>query len=130
MNRGANMAKTEKQTKTSAVWFPAKTFGWGWGVPKTWQGWVALVGCLSAGMAPLVYVTTIYKGDTYCKELLDKHLKVSCDPSGASGVYLIGALLWLTAWVLILSMIANNHGEKPSWQWGNKKKHATKPKTD
>lgn len=23
-------------------WFPAKTHGWGWGLPATWQGWVVL----------------------------------------------------------------------------------------
>ena len=22
-------------------WFKAKTIGWGWGLPLTWQGWVA-----------------------------------------------------------------------------------------
>jgi hypothetical protein len=22
-------------------WFRAKTVGWGWGLPLTWQGWVA-----------------------------------------------------------------------------------------
>ena len=21
-------------------WFPAKTYGWGWGCPRKWQGWV------------------------------------------------------------------------------------------
>ena len=21
-------------------WFPAKRFGWGWGLPLSWQGWV------------------------------------------------------------------------------------------
>jgi hypothetical protein len=21
-------------------WFPAKRYGWGWGLPKTWQGWL------------------------------------------------------------------------------------------
>jgi hypothetical protein len=21
-------------------WFPAKRYGWGWGIPVTWQGWV------------------------------------------------------------------------------------------
>lgn len=21
-------------------WFPAKRYGWGWGLPATWQGWV------------------------------------------------------------------------------------------
>ncbi len=24
-------------------WFPAKRYGWGWGPPSTWQGWVVLV---------------------------------------------------------------------------------------
>ena len=23
-------------------WFPAKKYGWGWGVPQTWQGWLVL----------------------------------------------------------------------------------------
>ena len=29
-------------------WFPAKRrgFGWGWGPPRTWQGWAVLVGFL------------------------------------------------------------------------------------
>ncbi|MDN0075220.1 hypothetical protein QU481_09995 [Crenobacter sp. SG2303] len=35
-------------------WFPAKRYGWGWGLPSTWQGWLVLgvylvaliVGCL------------------------------------------------------------------------------------
>jgi len=25
-------------------WFPAKRYGWGWGLPITWQGWAVLVG--------------------------------------------------------------------------------------
>jgi hypothetical protein len=28
---------TSKQT-----WFPAKKYGWGWGIPTTWQGWCVL----------------------------------------------------------------------------------------
>jgi hypothetical protein len=24
-------------------WFPAKRYGWGWGVPASWQGWTVLV---------------------------------------------------------------------------------------
>ena len=23
-------------------WFPAKRYGWGWGMPSTWQGWLVL----------------------------------------------------------------------------------------
>jgi hypothetical protein len=24
-------------------WFPAKRYGWGWGLPSCWQGWGVLV---------------------------------------------------------------------------------------
>ena len=24
-------------------WFPRKTFGWGWGLPSTWQGWTVFL---------------------------------------------------------------------------------------
>ena len=30
-------------------WFPAKRYGWGWGFPATWQGWVVMA----------VYVLTV-----------------------------------------------------------------------
>ena len=23
-------------------WFPAKRYGWGWGLPVRWQGWVVM----------------------------------------------------------------------------------------
>lgn len=26
----------------NAYWFPAKKFGWGWGLPVVWQGWAVL----------------------------------------------------------------------------------------
>lgn len=28
-------------------WFHAKRYGWGWGLPATWQGWVVLVAWLA-----------------------------------------------------------------------------------
>jgi hypothetical protein len=27
----------------SDYWFPAKRYGWGWGLPSRWEGWVALI---------------------------------------------------------------------------------------
>jgi hypothetical protein len=37
-----------------AYWFPAKRYGWGWGLPVAWQGWVVLglyfVATISAGI--------------------------------------------------------------------------------
>ena len=34
-------------------WFPAKRYGWGWGLPVVWQGWfvVAAFACLVLGGA-------------------------------------------------------------------------------
>ena len=29
-------------------WFPAKRYGWGWGLPSAWQGWAALAVYLAA----------------------------------------------------------------------------------
>ena len=25
------------------IWFPAKRYGWGWGPPVAWQGWVVMI---------------------------------------------------------------------------------------
>src|SRR5258708_22000818 len=39
---------SNKQT----YWFPAKRYGWGWGLPSSWQGWVVLaafIGLLGDG---------------------------------------------------------------------------------
>jgi hypothetical protein len=29
-------------------WFPARRYGWGWGPPIRWQGWVVLISWLIA----------------------------------------------------------------------------------
>lgn len=28
--------------KEPDYWFPAKRYGWGWGPPSKWQGWLAM----------------------------------------------------------------------------------------
>jgi hypothetical protein len=47
-------------------WFHAKKFGWGWGMPATWQGWMTYVaylalilGCLVSTQAELRRVVCI-----------------------------------------------------------------------
>ena len=30
------------QQSPSPFWFPAKRYGWGWGLPSSWQGWAVL----------------------------------------------------------------------------------------
>jgi hypothetical protein len=32
-------------------WFPAKRYGWGWGLPMTWQGWLVLAAFLALVVA-------------------------------------------------------------------------------
>jgi hypothetical protein len=31
------------EPQENRYWFPAKRYGWGWGPPITWQGWVVTV---------------------------------------------------------------------------------------
>jgi len=75
------------------IWFPAKTYGWGWGLPNCWQGWVVmgLWAMLLAGGAAL---------------LLPNHL-------GFFTTYEV-------VMVMALITICYLKGEKPQWRWGKK----------
>jgi hypothetical protein len=33
----------EKGSSKLKYWFPAKRYGWGWGLPNCWQGWLVIV---------------------------------------------------------------------------------------
>jgi hypothetical protein len=35
----------KREDHMSRYWFPAKRYGWGWGLPVTWQGWAVLAAC-------------------------------------------------------------------------------------
>jgi uncharacterized membrane protein YhaH (DUF805 family) len=72
-------------------WFPAKRYGWGWGPPITWQGWVVLV----AWMAAILAATRF---------LMPRHPGI-----------LAGLLL---AMIAILLLICYAKGEPPAWRWG------------
>jgi hypothetical protein len=74
-------------------WFPAKRYGWGWGVPVTWQGWVVL-----AGFFGLVLVGVI---------LLPPHTQL--------GPF----LAYFAALNVLLVGICLLKGEPPRWRWGN-----------
>lgn len=74
-------------------WFPAKSYGWGWGLPITWQGWVVFIAffvLLIGGSVVILprYGTTIFTAYTL----------------------LLAAALILICWYT---------GEPPSWRWGN-----------
>lgn len=73
------------------AWFPPKTYGWGWGVPRRWQGWVVMGAYLAGlilgavGLARRVYWFVPYT------------------------VALSAVLTWLCWW----------KGEPARWRWGD-----------
>lgn len=81
-------------SKQSVYWFPAKQYGWGWGLPATWQGWVVLVTYVAA-----LVVGTLIFGPA------EEALKFTVYTTVLSG--LLVAVCWLK-------------GEPPRWRWGNK----------
>jgi hypothetical protein len=34
---------TLEEAASRKYWFPAKRYGWGWGLPCAWQGWAVLL---------------------------------------------------------------------------------------
>ena len=73
-------------------WFRAKRYGWGWGLPLTWQGWVVLAvffALLGAGMHFLPTNAFIFFGY----------------------VALLSGVLVVICWL---------KGEPPRWRWGSK----------
>ena len=81
------MKSNEKQ-----IWFPAKRYGWGWGLPCAWQGWAVL-----AGFTILLTISGML--------LL---------PGGHYGLWIASEIVLITA--LIFICLAK--GEKPRWRWG------------
>jgi hypothetical protein len=78
----------------SKVWFPAKRYGWGWGLPLGWQGWAVYVG----------FIVLIVVG-----------LR-SIVPQKHPALW-FGYLVWLAA---LLFSICLWKGEKPQWRWGHR----------
>jgi hypothetical protein len=73
------------------IWFPAKKYGWGWGPPCCWQGWVVIA----------AYVA-VCAGSAFL--LLNQH-----------------PVMWgfaLAAATIALMVTGFIKGEKPRWRWG------------
>jgi len=76
------------------IWFPAKRYGWGWGIPACWQGWVVLC----------AYMGLLVMGAFYIP-----HRKDAVD--FAIYALVLSGLLILVCW---------KKGERPKWRWGDK----------
>lgn len=71
-------------------WFPAKTHGWGWGMPRTWEGVVVLLAYCAAVTVPAFLFPD------------DRRVVV------ASVVVSTAVLLWVCV----------KKGEPAAWRWG------------
>jgi hypothetical protein len=74
-------------------WFPAKRYGWGWGLPATWQGWAVMIAWL------LIVVP------------LSPYLALRS---------WIAFVLFMATMVALLLAITYAKGEPPRWRWGEK----------
>jgi hypothetical protein len=77
------------------IWFPAKKYGWGWGFPCAWQGWVVYA----------VWWALLFGGGIFITPR-------------SVGLFVAYAMVF--AGVLIFIMVIK--GEKPRWRWGDDKK--------
>lgn len=73
-------------------WFPAKRYGWGWGLPRTWEGWIVFA----------VYFVALPLG----AYLFPPSTSM---PEFVAYAAVITAALVVTCWV---------KGEPPAWRWG------------
>ena len=73
------------------IWFPAKKYGWGWGLPCCWQGWVVFA----------VWLALICGGGIFLA------------PQNIS-LYVVYAI----ALNIALFIVVFIKGEKPRWRWG------------
>lgn len=76
--------------KDKQYWFPAKRYGWGWGAPCAWQGWVVFAIWLGVAITGAI--------------LLAKQI----------GVF-IGFMVVMSA---IMLGVCWAKGEPPRWRWG------------
>ncbi len=75
-------------------WFPAKSYGWGWGFPIAWQGWVVL----GVFVMLLAAATGLFP------------------PRNEPWAFVASVLVLCAA----LIAICYAKGEPPRWRWGSK----------
>ncbi len=75
-------------------WFHAKRYGWGWGLPSAWQGWVVLVAYVALVLGGIPLIHTSRSAPFYALHVV---------------ILTIGfvVICWLT-------------GEPPRWRWGGR----------
>jgi hypothetical protein len=80
-------------SESKQFWFPAKRYGWGWGLPITWQGWVVFI----AFFALLVVAFFLFP------------------PARETFSFIV----YTGILVAVLAVICYAKGERPRWRWGD-----------
>ncbi len=76
-----------------AFWFAAKRYGWGWGLPVRWQGWLVFI----------AYLGLLYAGIYYFKPRQE----------------VLSLLIYVVVLTAVLIAIVALKGERPlRWRWG------------
>ena len=79
---------------TPRYWFPAKRYGWGWGLPQTWEGWVVF-----AIWAP-----------AFVWGILEIRPRIHPIQNAIFVLFMAGLLVLICYW----------KGEPPRWRWGDR----------
>lgn len=78
-------------------WFAAKRYGWGWGLPLTWQGWTVVAAYLLVVVGPLAFV-------------------------GVAPEWVVGSatLVGVVVGTPLLLLVCLRKGEPTRWRWGSR----------
>jgi len=79
--------------KPKEIWFPAKKYGWGWGLPCSWKGWVVL----GVWLILIIALSIVFSPN---KSLIKFLVAI-----GSSTALVLLVCIW--------------KGEKPKWRWGD-----------
>jgi len=85
---------TPLEEEERKYWFPAKRYGWGWGLPTVWQGWATILAYLVA-LSLCAYV----------------YPPASKPASFLESTVVISILLIAVCWI---------KGEPLKWRWGKR----------
>lgn len=80
-------------------WFHAKRYGYGWGLPATWQGWVVFIAYI---IVVIAFVSRLH------------------GHGHSISFFLTSFLPQILLTTLVFGVIVYFTGEKPKWRWGNK----------
>jgi uncharacterized membrane protein YhaH (DUF805 family) len=76
-------------------WFYAKRYGWGWGLPATWEGWTVAI----------IWVMTIVGLGSWIATRS-----------------MVGYFVFIAVMVTVIVGVCYAKGEPPRWRWGDKQR--------